>query len=242
MSQRPTVVLLHGLFGFRRFLWFDYFKGVRPLLESLGCRVLVTGVSWSGPIEKRAQQLARQLAPEPGPLHLIAHSMGGLDARRFITHLDGADKVASLTTLSTPHHGSPAADYVCRSFSLFRFSKGVHDLTLARMQAFNADTPDHPDVIYRSYSAARPLNELPWLTRHYARAIMAAEGENDSQVSIRSARWGEHLGTLPADHFELIGLNLWFNRLQKRKAFNHLDIYRDIAKWICSQGPCASQQ
>jgi len=241
MPQRPTVILLHGLFGFRRFLWFDYFRGVKPLLESLGCRVIVTGVSWSGPIEMRAEQLARQLATEPGPLHLIAHSMGGLDARRFITHLGGAGKVASLTTLATPHHGSPAADDVCHGFSLFRLSKGVHDLTTESMHAFNASTPDHPDVIYRSYSASRPLNELPWLTRHYARAIMAAEGENDSQVSVRSARWGEHIETLPADHFELIGLNLWLNRLRKRKSFNHLDVYRDIAEWIRSQGARSPQ-
>lgn len=235
MPQQPTVVLLHGLFGFRRFLWRDYFKGIPPLLAAQGLRVLTTGVSWSGPILKRAHGLADQLKNEQGPLHLIAHSMGGLDARYYISHLDGHRKIASLTTLSTPHRGSPAADYVVGSLSLFRLSKGVHDLTTESMRTFNANTPDHPDVIYRSYSAKRPLSELPWLTRHHARIITAAEGENDSQVSIRSACWGEHIGTLPSDHFELIGLNLWLNPFRSRNRLDHLKLYHDIGQWIQQQ-------
>ena len=43
-------------------------------------------------------------------IHIIAHSMGGLDSRYMISKLGMADRVLSLTTISTPHHGSPIAD------------------------------------------------------------------------------------------------------------------------------------
>ncbi len=232
MTERPTAVLIHGLFGFRKLLWLEYFNGVRPLLASMGLRVLVPRLSWAGTIERRSRQLARQLAHETGPLHLIAHSMGGLDARAYITRLGGHQRVASLTTLATPHHGSSAADHVCRTLSPFALFPGVRVLTRGRVALFNARTPDHAGIIYRSYSAARPVEEQPWLVRRYGRIIQQAEGDNDSQVSINAARWGEHVRTLEADHFELIGRNLWLNPFKSRERFNHLELYREIGRWI----------
>lgn len=47
-----------------------------------------------------------------GKFHIIAHSMGGLDSRYLITHLGGSHRIASLTTIATPHFGSPIADVV----------------------------------------------------------------------------------------------------------------------------------
>jgi len=228
----PTVVLIHGLFGFRKLLWLEYFQGVRQLYEGMGLRVLVPSLPWADSIEQRAHALASQLSTKPAPLHLLAHSMGGLDARYWVTHLDGADKVVSLTTLSTPHHGSSAADLACQSYSPYRLFAGVRDLTLANLKLFNADTPNHPDVIYRSYSATRPVTEHPWIVRHHGRIIQNMEGNNDAQVSIQSAIWGEHISTLPCDHFELISKNFWFNPFHKRIKFDPMSVYRDIGNWI----------
>jgi hypothetical protein len=47
-------------------------------------------------------------------VHLVTHSKGGLDSRAFLKLLpsEGQLAVLSLTTLSTPHHGSVLADYV----------------------------------------------------------------------------------------------------------------------------------
>lgn len=45
-------------------------------------------------------------------VNIIAHSMGGLDARYMISALGGANRVASLTTISTPHTGSKVANFV----------------------------------------------------------------------------------------------------------------------------------
>jgi len=235
MTEQPAVVLIHGLFGFRRILWIEYFQGIKKLYEDMGFRVLVPSLPWAGTIEQRAASLAGQLSSEAGPLHLVVHSMGGLDSRYFITHLGGAEKITSLTTLGTPHRGSTAANHVCRSLSPLSIFPGIHSLTTDRLADFNAVTPDHPDVTYRSYTASRPVSEHPWLVRHYGRVIDKHEGNNDSQVSVASGQWGEHLGTLPCDHFELIGRNLWLNPFKKRKPFDHLPVYRDIGRWISAQ-------
>ena len=235
MSPRPTVVLIHGLFGFSKLLSFEYFRGVRALYESMGLHVLVPRLPWAGSIEQRANSLTIQLQHEEGPLHLVAHSMGGLDARYWITHLDGVSKVTSLTTLATPHHGSSAADYVCSRISPFRLFAGVHSLTKENITRFNVSTPDLPHISYRSYSAARPLAELPWIVRHYGRHIQQLEGDNDVQVSVASARWGEHIATLPCDHYELIFRDFWFNPFRSRIHFDSMPVYRNIAAWILSQ-------
>jgi len=235
MAEQATVVLIHGLFGFRRILWIEYFQGIKNLFQDMGLRVLVPSLPWAGTIEQRAACLAEQLKTESGPLHLVAHSMGGLDSRRFITHLGGADKVASLTTIATPHRGSAAADHVCSSLSPMRIFPGLRALTTKKLAAFNAATPDQAGVLYRSYSGSRPVSEHPWIVRHYGRIIAVEEGDNDSQVSIASAVWGEHLATLPGDHFELIGRNFWFNPFTKRTPFDHLPLYRDIGAWIVQQ-------
>ena len=236
MTEQPTVVLIHGLFGFRRLLRLEYFEGVRQLYENMGLRVVVAGLPWAGSLEQRAKSLARQLQDEEGPLHLLAHSMGGIDARHWINHLNGAAKVASLTTLASPHRGSSAADHVCSHTSPFRLFAGVHSLTMNQLQRFNESTPDQPHIIYRSYTAKRPVDEQPWIVRRYGRCIQQTEGDNDSQVSVVSGQWGEHIATLPCDHFELIGRNFWFNPFRARKQFDVLPIYRDIGNWILSQG------
>jgi triacylglycerol lipase len=230
-----TAVLIHGWLGFRHFLWRDYFKGVRPLLEGMDIRVITPKLSWSGRIERRSRQLADQLEKESGPLHLIAHSMGGLDARRYITHLGGHTNIASLTTLASPHRGSSAANHVRIGLSPLNLLPGIRDLTTTAAARFNTETPDHPDVLYRSYSAARPVSEQPWLVRRYGRVIERTEGANDSQVAVASAKWGEHLTTLHADHFELIGLNLWLNPFARRAPFDHMSLYREIGEWIVAQ-------
>lgn len=232
MSQQPTIVLLHGLFGSRHILWHDYFKGVKQLYHTAGFRVIVPQVPAVADIAVQAQALEKILANETTPLHLVAHSMGGVYARHYITHLDGHKKVQSLTTLASPHRGSPAADYLSENFLLARSLKGLNALSIKHMAAFNSQTPDMSDVYYRSYTASRPPEEVPWVMAKIARIVQAAEGENDMQVSITSALWGEHVRTLHADHFEIIGLNAWLNPFVKRIAFKHLPLYQEIGEWI----------
>ncbi|MDQ6987184.1 MAG: alpha/beta hydrolase [Mariprofundaceae bacterium] len=231
--QQPKIVLLCGMLGITRMLWQEYFRGVRSMLQMQGFTVLIPQLPFAKRIETRARFLAEFLRHESGPLHLIAHSMGGVDARFYISRLHGHRKIASLTTLASPHHGSILADHEMATwYSPYRHLPALADLTLDAMAAFNAQTPDFDNVIYRSYSAARDVHELPWFTRRFGRRIEAAEGANDSQVSASSAIWGEHTATLNCDHFELIGMNIWLNPFASRKPFKHLPVYRAIGDWI----------
>ncbi|MEZ4316293.1 MAG: alpha/beta fold hydrolase [Myxococcota bacterium] len=43
-------------------------------------------------------------------VHLIGHSLGGMDARYLAANLDPGRRVKTITTLSTPHWGTPVAD------------------------------------------------------------------------------------------------------------------------------------
>ncbi|MDX1429700.1 MAG: lipase, partial [Rhodothermales bacterium] len=45
-------------------------------------------------------------------LNLIAHSMGGLDARYLIAQCGLHDRVATLTTIATPHRGTHIAEFI----------------------------------------------------------------------------------------------------------------------------------
>jgi triacylglycerol lipase len=91
----------------------NYFNGVETHLGGFP-RVFVPSVNPIGSIEQRAKQLASAIGSRNDlvdPLHIIAHSMGGLDARFLITHLrDVGKRVATLVTIGTPHRGSPVAN------------------------------------------------------------------------------------------------------------------------------------
>lgn len=78
----------------------------------------------TGSIAERAQELDRFLSSRAAGrgVNLLAHSMGGLDGRHLITHIRPKDYTPlSLTTIATPHRGSPFMDWcnVSRSWCLF---------------------------------------------------------------------------------------------------------------------------
>lgn len=126
----------------------------------------------SGSIEKRAEELARGIsdAANGREVNIIAHSMGGLDARYMISHLHPANvKVRSLVTVASPHHGSSFADFLFQELGnerlpeVYKFLERVgmetgafEQLTSTYMnEKFNPNTPDDPDVKYFSYGACK---------------------------------------------------------------------------------------
>lgn len=112
------IVFAHGFFGFEDFAgagFADYYWGVRDDLAELGeLDVYTPAVDPFNDSTTRGMQLlaaVEAVIEETGAsrVNLIGHSQGGLDAR-VVAHLR-PDLVASVTTVSTPHHGSPIADY-----------------------------------------------------------------------------------------------------------------------------------
>lgn len=115
-------MLAHGLLGFAELRVaghylpaLHYWRGIREALTAAGAEVITTAVPPSAAIEDRAATLAREIAAVAAgrTVNIIAHSMGGLDARYMVSRLEPANvKVAALVTIATPHHGSPFADYL----------------------------------------------------------------------------------------------------------------------------------
>src|SRR5579862_7002859 len=116
-----NIVLASGFLIPQQFAGINYFRGVKDRLEAAGHRVLAPLVPPLAKCEDRARKLAEASdATFPNdPVHIIAHSMGGLDSRMLIGRnfcgLGEEGRILSLTTLSTPHQGSPVADLLAGS-------------------------------------------------------------------------------------------------------------------------------
>jgi len=226
MPQNP-IIFCHGLLGFDKlFGAINYWNRIPEALEAMGAECFVARVDATSAVETRAAQLVQQIAMRyrGRSVHLIGHSMGGLDCRHLVSHLlDGAGfNILSVTTIATPHRGSPVADTVlatritdlpCFPFLLNLFPSGDGDgqawrsLSTKTAKTFNACTRDRPGVRYFSYGASfHPgiIDALAWGASYTH--ILVTEGSNDGMVSVNSAKWGEYLGTVPdVNHTEIIG-------------------------------------
>ena len=220
------IVLHHGMFGFGQFQFgnfrMSYFTGVDKEIARRGHPIVVSRVHPTGGIARRARQLKetilRQLSilnRENDKVLLLAHSMGGLDARYMISKLGMEDRVAALLTVTSPHRGSAYADWAVRhlgrrlgGIQLMNFLgvdvQGVVDVTTEGAARFNDEVPDAPGVQYFSVSCARPWKQMTPLLMPSYHLIYAAEGDNDGLVSVRSSTWRTHLGVWPADHLHSI--------------------------------------
>ena len=220
--MQTPIVLVHGILGFDRLGLPDspisYFRRIPKALSDAGYTVPEPPVlNPAGTVEQRANDLKDYLenneAVKDSTVHLIAHSMGGLDSRYAISQLGMADRVLSLTTLGTPHGGTSIADL---DISVFGGLLSVMDSTrLVDLQGFfdltrryslefeQAGVVDAESVRYFSVAGLyNPgLLDLLKLTHDF---VFEKEGANDGLVSVTSATFGTFLGTWPGDHFRLI--------------------------------------
>jgi triacylglycerol lipase len=245
--DNSAIVLIHGVHDFRfmRYLWpgYRYFRKLQPVFAGSGPAAYFPTLPNGGRLRERAEALAAFLQEVPqAELHLVAHSMGGLDARYVVSNLDPEARIRSLTTIATPHRGTAAAVWAqqdrCLEAWLARrlMLPGLRDLTPEACAGFNARTPDRVDVRYRSYAGARPTRELPLKLRRAGRVLQSAEGDNDGVVSTASASWGEFQPMLRADHVELIGWSLSAPDRGIGRPFDHAGLYRSILSSILHGG------
>lgn len=240
----------------------QYWNGVKSNLESHGCTVLVAKVPPFETIERRASVLdtfIRKSIPqlrlhhhipkdEPVKLNLVAHSMGGLDCRYLIFQQQKSEephppyKIMSLTTISTPHRGTSAADFALNYFptSLIRNNfPSIFELSTKYASKFNSVVTDDPSVKYFSYGAQmHPYPGSIFLVTW--KIISDKEGPNDGMVSLRSCKWGNFVGYLDdVDHADLIN---WMGLVKKTKMalgmpnFNPKYFYLEIADNLAKNG------
>jgi triacylglycerol lipase len=247
---RHPVVLVHGVLGFvrqtvGRLLSFAYFQGVEDALREAGASVRTVALPALGGVETRARALAAEVERLGAPrVNLVAHSMGGLDARWYVGRLGGHERVASLVTIATPHRGTAVADWgglrLGRALAGHRLLEGLgvqraafDDLRSSECERRNETLAGEPEAPTFSYGGARPWYAVAAPLQFSFRLLQRAEGPNDGLVSAASARWGEYRGTLEADHFAQTG---WHWTPPGLGRFAHLDFYARVASDLAAHG------
>jgi triacylglycerol lipase len=235
-SHTAPIVLVHGILGFTKiafgdFKIGDYYREIPDALRKDGHVVPdPPHTHRSGSVAERAQDLKNYLT-DPDRLdvvgkkvHIVAHSMGGLDSRVMISTLGMADRVLSLTTIATPHHGSPIANAVVKKTEpwlpqvLERVGidvKATADLTTEACEQRNAEVQDAPGVAYFSIAGEYEPPRTFWFKKpkdllgRLHDLIAETENNNDGVVSVQSAMmparpaW-THLDTWNMNHLREI--------------------------------------
>lgn len=207
--------------GFRDRKHICYWGRLAKLLCANGVDVYFGEQDSNGSIESNALQIERVALAAlqrsgAEKLNILAHSKGGLEARYLISSMGWGDRIASLTTISTPHNGSLTVDALlpvlpagiikgcCKAVDLwFRLLGDKSPDTYAAIcafrtedaQRFNDQNPDDPRVFYQSagfvMKTAR-ADMLMWLTHLCVRHF---EGSNDGLLAPRAVMWSNYLGT-----------------------------------------------
>jgi triacylglycerol lipase len=243
---------------------------IPAFLRGLGIDLYFGGTDAWGRLEANAEILKQRVEEalrETGKdrVNIIAHSAGGIVARRMIRDYGMGARVASLTALNTPHQGSELADFVYRrSISHSPFVKKLFErigkiqgdlnpapyelglsLSTAEMEKFNAAVPPDPQVYYLTiYSTIDSFLDEPlygWTRRYLDRAA----GPNDGIVSEKSTRWHgdrlnagnnvSHLGILDYRHVSPRGGDIEGNP-DEDSGEGVIKIYREILERLAERG------
>jgi triacylglycerol lipase len=252
-----NIVLVHGILGFRQKFGVEYFRGVAEHFRAQSFAVFVPELDPTRGIEFRGNQLCDQinnsfssgLLDRTQKTHIVAHSMGGLDSRYILSPVSRKQLMApvrSLTTISTPHRGSPIADLIGKPLDLLPFPHlpyrpaanplelalnelgvsldGLRDLTTASCQAFSAKYTNDPSVNYFSVAGSGRAGIFGTASALllFGQYLLASTGRrNDGLVTVDSASWGTFDPTTwPGDHAEEVGYNL--DNLVQPPAFPYL--------------------
>ena len=114
-KTRYPQVLVHGMFGFNSLGPMNYFYGIPQELADGGANSYVVKVDALNSTEVRGEQLLKQVKTilaltGSSKVNLIGHSQGG-PTSRYVLGVSPAS-VASVTSVGSPHKGSPVADIV----------------------------------------------------------------------------------------------------------------------------------
>ena len=221
---RYPLVLIHGA-GFRDLKWPVYWGRIPAALETRGA-VIRYGLQdcWAS-TETNAAEIVRridEILAETGAekVNLIAHSKGGLEARMAASSLGAGDRIASITTVATPHRGSKTVDLLFKMprglFNLAAFAvnnwirvvgdkKPVEQIDSSCFGSYRehvcveADQIDDRPIIRLQSDQLAVFSDLKLSTANYV--VKRLEGENDGLVTVESASWGEHPHVLRSNGF-----------------------------------------
>jgi triacylglycerol lipase len=218
LNLKYPVVLVHGIAIRDRDVASEPWGRIPQVLKEHGVEIYFGNTDAWGTIDSNAELLKTtvdKVLKETGKekVNIIAHSKGGLDSRCLIWKYGYGDKVASLTTISTPHHGAVLADLILNLKSLHTkaakrtledlvklyddiypdiYTAG-YNLTTTNINDFNKIVTMDDKVFYQSiYSIMNNATDDLLFAASY-NYIKKTIGENDGMVSEYSARWGDNI-------------------------------------------------
>jgi len=227
------VVLVHGIAMYDRTSIFKIWGRIPRTLTDRGIQVFSGNTDAWGDYESNAsilKETIEKILSQTGKekVNIIAHSKGGIDSRYLIWKHDFGDKIASLTTICTPHNGSEIADLIynqelvhtkmsLRAIELYgKLSSDIspniykvnYQLTTMNMKEFNEKVIMDNRVYCQSlYTIMRNVFD-DMLFRHTYPYIKSVSGANDGLVSVYSAQWGDNYAKIEGgiSHREVIDL------------------------------------
>jgi len=258
LLPKYPIVLVHGIIAHDRPSFNKFWGRIPVALRETGAKVFFGDTDAWGDIKSNAKILKTSIdkvldETKSEKINIIAHSKGGLDSRYFICKYNYGDKIASLTTISTPHHGAELSDLIYRQrFLHSRIAKKAlklfgklygdknpalfklnYQLTTKYMKIFNGEILPDGRVYYQSiYSTMKnAFDDL--LFFHTYRYIKKVNGDNDGFVSESSAKWGDNITKIEGgiSHAEILDYNM-----RKISGINILDIYKNIVQGLCEKG------
>lgn len=259
-ALRNPIVLVHGAttkgseLQIGMFNFGTYFRFIKAYYEATGTPVYVAHLSTDGSIGERAAVLKNFLETElKGKMvNIVAHSLGGLDARYAASVLHAA-QIASITTIGTPHHGTPLADWAVRQtnrhlpwYWFFRVlgydmktRRFLREITTDFMKnTFNKRVPNVVDIKYFSVvTSASFRNESMSFWLWFPSLWLEGESHpmanqpNDGMVPVESQKWGTQISQQELDHLGQINHHSMRARSFESTAYMvYMTIYDTLAK------------
>jgi len=264
-ATKYPILLVHGISYRDDVPLIKYWSKIPKVLEKNGAKVYLAHQDAFNShaenaviIKKRIEEILEETGAEK--VNIIAHSKGGLESRYAITKLRMSNKVASLTTLATPHKGSAIADTVLdfldrkgwMDWSLKLIGKyakilgdkhpdvylSTYELTNEYMQHFNKSVPDIPSVYYQSYGGMINEKYPVWLVQIQYKLMIKAEGKNDGVVSKNSYTWGNFRGVVRSNddfgvsHFDIVGMRF----VSQASSFDAYYFFIELVKDLKAKG------
>ncbi|WP_246506513.1 lipase family alpha/beta hydrolase [Kistimonas asteriae] len=198
-TQYP-IVLVHGMLGFDAVLGVDYWYRITGELTRSGAEVYVAQVTALDSSEARGLELIAQLEnlkaiTGADGFNLIGHSHGGPTSR--VAASLRPDLVKSVTSVGSPHKGSPVADVVLgvsESPVAETVVTGVLNGLGTLINGLSSNPTDNGQDAMASLQALSPAGSAAF-NQQYPEAIPADCGEGDYAVNgIRYYSWS---GTEP---------------------------------------------
>lgn len=204
------VFLIPGFFGFANLGGMRYFGPVVEHLEralpDVAIHVVPTHPTAS--LKVRSARVYTAAAATEGPIHLIGHSSGGLDARILATpgaefpDIHDVERVASrirsVVSVATPHYGTPSAEFfnTLAGKRVLRVLSAVTILTLRHGGAPLALMLQLADLVKRG--SDRVVQSDPAMFDHVFDELLGQMSpERRDQVSSFFKEVGENQGLLP---------------------------------------------